>query len=174
MATETSEPITPERAREWMDRFTEAWNSHDADRLLALTTEDIRWEDPFIIGGALTGRQELREWLEVNWRAVPDLTFELVGEPFISIDGAQVAYTWRGTGHFTGPMDPPGFAPTGDAIEMTGVDVHDLAGDLVRRVQTFTDATALGRQIGALPEPGSRREKAGVMLQRATTRGRLR
>jgi steroid delta-isomerase-like uncharacterized protein len=172
MATETTGRIAPERAREWMDRFTGAWNSHDADRLLALATEDVRWEDPFIVGGALTGKRELREWLEVTWRAVPDLTFTLIGEPFISLDGASVAYAWHGGGHFTGPMDPPGFAPTGEYVEMTGVDIHEFEGDLVSRVQTFTDAAAIGRQIGALPEPGTRREKAGVLLQKLATRGR--
>jgi nuclear transport factor 2 (NTF2) superfamily protein len=78
--------------------FLEAWNAHDPERLLAVATEDVVWEDPFIQGGSLRGRAALRDWLSLIWRAMPDLRFELVGEPFISQDGTQLAAAWKGVG----------------------------------------------------------------------------
>jgi steroid delta-isomerase-like uncharacterized protein len=170
MATETAGRITPEQARAWWARYLEAWNSHDADRVLALATDDIVWEDPSIVGGVARGKPAVREWLESIWRASPDMTFEVVGESLVALDGTSVASVWRFTGHFTGPMEPPGFAPTGGPIELSGVDVHTLEGDRVQHVRTFSDTAELGRQVGALPEPGTRREKVGVILQRLTAR----
>lgn len=162
--------ITAERARDWARRFVEAWNSHDPEQLLSLSSEDVVWEDPFIVGGTLRGKPALREWLTSLWRATPDLRFELVGEPFVSLDGKQLAAAWKGSGRFTGPLDPPGFAPTNSPIEMSGVDVHEFDGELVKRVHTETDAMSLGRQIGAAPAPGSGGERFGVLMQRLAAR----
>jgi hypothetical protein len=38
---------------------------------------------------------------------------------------------------------------------MTGVDVYEFEGDLIRRVVTETDTMPLLVQIGAVPAPGS-------------------
>ena len=169
-ATQFHATITPDHARQWATKFLEAWNSRDPERLLGLATEDVVWEDPFIQGGSLRGKAALRDWLSSTWRAMPDLRFELVGEPFISLDGTQLAAAWKGVGRFTGPLDPPGFAPTNGVIEMTGVDIHELDGELVKRVQTQTDAMDVGRQIGAAPAPGSGGERFGVLMQRLLAR----
>ena len=67
-------------------------------------------------------------------------------------------------------LDPPGFAPTNGLIEMTGVDIHEFEGNLVKRVHTETDAMAMGRQIGAAPLPGSAGERFGVLLQKLVAR----
>jgi steroid delta-isomerase-like uncharacterized protein len=169
-ATRAQADITAERAREWSRRFVDAWNSRDPEQVLSLATEDVVWEDPFIVGGTLRGKVALREWLTSLWRATPDLHFELVGEPFISLDSKALAAAWKGSGRFTGPLDPPGFAPTNGLIEMTGVDVHEFEGELVKRVHTETDAMSLGRQIGAAPAPGSGSERFGVLMQRFAAR----
>jgi steroid delta-isomerase-like uncharacterized protein len=169
-ATQTQTGITPERAREWAQKFIDAWNTHDPERLTALATEDVLWEDPFIQGGSLRGKPALRQWLASIWRAAPDMRFELAGQPFVSLDGTQLAAAWIGTGRFTGPLDPPGFAPTNGVIEMAGVDIHEFEGELVKHVRTHTDAMALGRQIGAAPPPGTGGERFGVMMQRLIAR----
>jgi SnoaL-like domain len=169
-AAQVQAGITPDRGREWARLFVGAWNSHDPQQLLALATENVVWEDPFIVGGTLRGKAALRDWLTSLWRATPDLRFELLGDPFISLDGTRLAFAWKGTGRFTGVLNPPGFAPTNSVIEMTGVDIHEFEGNLVKRVHTETDAMATGRQIGAAPLPGSGGERFGVLLQKLAAR----
>ena len=169
-ATQTNAGIRPERAREWARRFVDAWNSHDPEQLLSLTTEDVIWEDPGVPGGSLRGKAALRELLSSFFRAMPDAHFEAVGEPFISLDGTQLAGAWKGAGRFTGTLDPPGFAPTNGVIEMAGVDIHEFEGELIRRVHTVTDMMAIGRQLGALPTEGSVGERFGVLMQRLAAR----
>jgi predicted ester cyclase len=86
------------------------------------------------------------------WTAFPDLTFEMIGEPFVSVDGTRVAMAWRGTATFAGPHRS-GLEPTGAPVEMTGIDVYEFAGDLISRVVTETDTMPLLRQIGAVQAP---------------------
>jgi steroid delta-isomerase-like uncharacterized protein len=163
--------IDAEFARDWSERFLAAWNSHDGARLAALCIDDVVWEDPFIHpDGILEGTAALREWVASLWTAMPDLEFRLVGEPFVSVDGSELGAAWAGSGHFTGPLDPPGFAPTGGLVQMVGFDVHQFRHGRLSRVTTTTDVNAVARQIGAAPPPGSIGEKAGVAVQRLMAR----
>jgi steroid delta-isomerase-like uncharacterized protein len=162
--------ISPQHARDWTARFFAGWNSHDPEQLLALATEDVVWEDPFIPEGILRGKAAVRQWLKSTWVAIPDLAFDLVADPFVSVDGTRIAVAWKGVGRMTGTLEPPGFAPTGGRIEMTGIDIHEFDGELVRRVSTATDTMDMGRQIGAAPAAGSGGERLGVLMQRLTAR----
>lgn len=167
-----AEDLRGEQAvRDWLGRFLEAWHSHDPDRLPSLCTDDVVWEDPFIHpSGVAHGKDELRAWLASIFRAMPDVRFELEGEPLVSLDGTTIAAVWRGRARMTGPLDPPGFAPTGRTAELRGVDVHAFRDGKLAHVLTITDLNAAGQQLGAVPPPGSRREKAVVALQRLMAR----
>jgi predicted ester cyclase len=151
---EAQSGISPEWVRDWATRYLDGWNSHDPEQLLSLVTDDVTWVDPHIPGGVAEGKAAVSEWLISAWTAFPDMSFEMVGEPFLSIDRTRVAGAWRGTATFTGPHRS-GLKPNGARVEMTGIDVYEFAGDLVRRVVTVTDTMPLLVQIGAVPAPGS-------------------
>ena len=101
---------------------------------------------------------------------MPDLIFELNGLLHLAEDGRSVMAAWRGVATMTGPLDPPGFAPTGQRVEMFGVDTHWIKDGRLVRVRTVTDVMAVARQIGAAPEPGTMAERAGVLVQRLAAR----
>ena len=144
--------LSTDWVRDWAQRFLGGWNSHDPEQLLRLATEDVIWVDPVIPGGIANGKPAVSAWLVSAWTAFPDLTFEMIGEPFVSVDGTRVAMAWRGTATFAGPHRS-GLEPTGAPVEMTGIDVYEFAGDLISRVVTETDTMPLLRQIGAVPAP---------------------
>jgi steroid delta-isomerase-like uncharacterized protein len=160
---------------EFVQRWEEAWNSHQVDRLLALMTEDIVYDDS---GWPRTmrGHADVREFVESAWRAMPDLEFHTVEGPFLMDDQPKAAFYWRGTGTFTGPLDPPGLAPTGKRIEFEGCDVQEYRDGRVCRLRIVFDMMDVSRQIGLSPAPGSRAEKAAAAAQRLSmrVRGRLR
>jgi len=163
--------ITDEFARQWVPRFLDGWRSHDPEQLLKLSTEDVRWEDPFIYpNGELRGRDALGAWLRYVWRAFPDLAFEIVGDPMISLDRTRLGFEWVGEGRMTGPLEPPGFAPSGTIVKFCGVDIHAFRDDLVTHVITVTDVSAAATQIGAMPPAGSMGEKLGVKVQHLMAR----
>jgi hypothetical protein len=88
----------------------------------------------------------------------------------VSLDGTTIAAVWRGSGRMTRPLDPPGFAPTEHTVELRGVDVHSFRNGKLAHVLTITDLNAAGQQLGAVPPPRSRKEKATVALQRLNAR----
>jgi hypothetical protein len=66
--------------------------------------------------------------------------------------------------------DPPGFAPTGRAIEIEGVDLWTTRDRRIAGYRAFYDFNELAVQLGLAPAPGSRMEQAAVALQRLQTR----
>ena len=155
---------------ELMDRWVAAWNAHDAEAMAACLTDDVVYIDP----GArpdpvLRGPAAVREFAEGLWRASPDLKFEVL-ELFTSDDGGVVTMHWRTSGTFVAPLEPPGFGPTGGPIVMEGYDRNEVRDGRFFHHEAFYDQYRLGRQIGAVPEPGSFMEKVGVFFQRRAAR----
>jgi steroid delta-isomerase-like uncharacterized protein len=149
----------------WLD----AWNSHDPDRVLNLLTEavearDDSWPTP------MHGHAEVREFVEALWRAVPDMTFELLTGPYVIPDEPRASFHWRGTGTFTGRMDPPGFAPTGRRWEIDGADFHEYRDGRISKLRVVFDLMSVSRQLGVMPAAGSRAERAMVAAQRGLVR----
>ncbi len=66
-------------AREWIG----AWNSHDAERIVAHCAADVQYESPFAetlmpgSGGGLSGLESLRGFVAAALDAYPDLRFTL-------------------------------------------------------------------------------------------------
>lgn len=71
----------------------------------------------------------------------------------------------------TGPLDPPGYAPTNGRVAIEGDDHWVLDDGHVTSCRVLYDQLAVGRQIGALPQPGTSADRVGVWLQRLTARG---
>lgn len=70
----------------------------------------------------------------------------------------------------TGPLYPPGFAPTNGRVKMAGIDVCEFRDHLACHVGCFSETAPVARQIGAMPLPGSGSERFGVLLQRLAAR----
>ena len=161
----------------WLNGFVEgwaeAWNSHEPSRLLALMTDDIVYDDS-AWATTMHGHGEVREFLESAWRAFPDLRFEVTEGPFVDPQAPKSAFFWKGSATHTGPIEPPGFAATGKRVEFEGADFHEYRDGRVCRLRIVFDMMDIARQIGTLPQAGSRMEKAGAAAQRIGTKVRER
>jgi steroid delta-isomerase-like uncharacterized protein len=158
-----------ESTRELVARWLDAWNSHDPDRVLLLLTDDIEarddsWPTP------MRGHDQVRKFLSALWRAVPDMAFELLAGPYVIPDEPRAAFHWRGTGSFTGRMDPPGFAPTGRRWQIDGADFHEYRDGRICRLRVVFDLMSVSRQLGVMPASGSRAERAMAAAQRGLVR----
>jgi steroid delta-isomerase-like uncharacterized protein len=161
------------QARELSHRWLDAWNRHDADALAELVTEDVVYDDP-AWPETLHGREGVRTFAEFCWRAMPDMSYTEPMGMFVAVDGPRVVVPWHMSATFTGPLDPPGYAPTGDRVELDGLDIWDLRDGLVAHYRAYYDSMNIARQIGMMPEPGSRLEKASAAMQRLLAKRRRR
>ena len=164
-ATEKATTAGERFAREFADRWQKAWNSRDPDQVAALCTEDVVWDDP-ITEKAERGRAAVADYLRSVWRAFPDLEFSWPEGPYASFHGIKLALHWRVKGTMLGPMDPPGFAPSGRRIVLEGVDLLELRDGLCCSYQGFFDRQAVAQQVGAAPATGSQAERVAVGAQR--------
>lgn len=170
-AAETTSEATP--SIEWLldfgRRWQDAWNSHDIDGVLALMTEDIEARDdgwPKL----MRGHADVREFLEAIWRAMPDMTFEPLSGPYVIPGEPRVAVHWRGWATLRGPLEPPGFAPTGRRWEFDGADFYEFRDDRICKVRIAYDVLSVSRQLGVLPAAGGRAERALAIAQRSACR----
>jgi steroid delta-isomerase-like uncharacterized protein len=158
---------------DWLARFIEdytaAWNSHEPERLFALMTEDIVYDDT-AWPTQMRGHEDIRPFLESTWRALPDLRFEVVEGPYVMHGKPKAACHWRGRATLTGPLDPPGFAPTGESADFQGVDFHEYRDGKLARLRIDFDLMDVARQVGLLPPRDSRAERTMVALQKAGAR----
>jgi steroid delta-isomerase-like uncharacterized protein len=171
--TVESQGVSAEFLEDFLPRYGDAWNSHDPERLLATMTDDIAYEDD-AWPKVMHGHADVREFLEHVWRAVPDLEFEVLSGPYVMPDEPKAAFEWRGHGTMLGPMDPPGFAPTGHRFEFTGGDFQEYRDGKICRLRIVYDNMKLGQQLGILPPAGSRGERAFAAVQRLQERIRRR
>lgn len=162
-------PTSIEWIREFVPRWLEAWNSHEADRLLVLMTDDIHYRDDGW-HKTMRGHADVREFLDATWRATPDMTFELLAGPYVIPGESRAAFHWRGWGTHTGLLDPPGFAPTGRRWELDGVDFHEYRDERICKLRIAFDMMTASRQLGLMPETGGRAERALVIAQRSASR----
>jgi steroid delta-isomerase-like uncharacterized protein len=156
---------------DFVSRWIEAWNSHEPERVLDLMTEDIVYDDS-AWPTTMRGHADVREFLEHTWRAFPDLRFEQLGGLLLDPDAPRAAGHWRGFATNSGPIDPPGLAPTGRTMEVHGVDLHEYRdGKLARLTIVFNNADAFV-QLGLMPPPRSGGER--WMTRLANLQRRLR
>lgn len=168
--TDVTTPQLLERSflDDFSHRWLDAWNRHDGNALAALVTEDVEFFDPAI--GTVHGRTAVAEWVRQCDRGFPDYRFEEPEPGYISPNGPKAIVPWLMRGTNTGPIDPPGFAPTRKPIVLEGVDHWWFRDRLVARYRADYDSLGLMRQLGIVAPPGSRGEKAMVMLQRLGAR----
>jgi steroid delta-isomerase-like uncharacterized protein len=164
-----SRRVSDRTAREFADRWREAWNSRQPDRVVALCTDDVVWDDP-LTERPEQGSQAVARYLERLWTTFPDLELTWLEAPFWSLDQSRIVLHWRLDGTMLGPIEPQGFAPTGRRLEAYGIDLFELRDGLVHSYTGFFDALALAQQIGLLPASGTHAERLAVTAQRLSAR----
>lgn len=171
MGVRAPDPPIPPELRQFVDRYTAAWNGCDTDAIAQLITDDIEWADPALPEPA-RGIAEVQEFMRVSHRAFADLRFSDPDPPACAANGDLVLWVWHMDGTHTGDIDPPGFAPTGRAISIDGIDQWLMRDGRIARYRAFYDMNGLARQLGIVPEAGSRAERGMVALQRLQARFR--
>ena len=62
--------LDEQSAREFAERYAEAWNSHNAERIEPLVTPDVVWLDPALPEPA-RGVEEVKDFMRRSWARLP-------------------------------------------------------------------------------------------------------
>ena len=124
-----------------VERYFDAWNSHDGDAIAACFDPDGGYTDP--VSGRLVP-PGITAYASGLFDAFPDLRFEL---DVTAIDGSCVVARWTMTGTQTGPLN--GLPPTEARIKLPGVDVISVGDKGLLSVDGYFDQRTLIEQLGA-------------------------
>ncbi len=93
-------PVPNEVTLEFLARFTQAWNDHDLDTLMAHMDDNCEFMASVgtsVEGTYWVGREEVRKGFASLWENYPDAHFEAVGEDFILGDRGCCEWIFSGT-----------------------------------------------------------------------------
>jgi steroid delta-isomerase-like uncharacterized protein len=156
----TRRKAVEERLRSYFD----AMDSRDAAAMAAHWRED--GVEDIVPVGILRGREELRDYFDSLFAAMPDarttITRLVAGEQSCAVE-------WRLEATASGAPFM-GIEPTGKHIEIRGLDLFELEdGELVSNTAYF-DGAGIARQIGMLPADGSGADRAMKSAFNAVTK----
>ena len=134
------------RLQELIDRYNDAWNSHDVDAILEMHAEDSVFEN-HTTGDRNVGKEAIGNAIRGIFTVFPDLTFE-TRRRYIRED--LVVQEWTARGTHLGKMNRAGLEvePTGRQVEYRGMDVIPFEHGKVARKDVYSDGVTLLRQLG--------------------------
>jgi steroid delta-isomerase-like uncharacterized protein len=136
--------------RKLLDRYVERYNAGDLDAVIALYADDAVQGMP---DGLFEGRDAIRERLERELEAIPDVTHTVVS--FVEERDA-FCDEWTFVGTQTGPFLLPNgtvLPPTGKRVEVRGMEVVRVGQDGKIVLNTlYYDNLSVAVQLGLVPE----------------------
>lgn len=120
-------------------KLFEVWNSPTSGARIAeaYTPDGVRHEYARP-GARLEGRDAIAAHTQAYVDAVPDCHLEIRG---VTESDGVITLEWSYQGTHTG--DIPGFEATGDPVDLPGVSVLVMEGDLVKEERVYWDAATL-------------------------------
>lgn len=131
--------------RGYFERYTEGWNDHDPDAVAAQFAPDGTYVDPSL--EAPLARDEVDEFVAETVAAFPDVRFE-ERRVVTAASGEKLVLVaeWTMSGTHAGPFQ--GLPPTGEAVELDGVDVVTVTDEGIASVTGYFDGTEVTEQLG--------------------------
>lgn len=128
---------------EYCDRYVAGWDDQDPKAVMAA----------FAPGGTVTAPpfdeprmgDEIGEWVAETVRGFPDVHF--ADDEVLSTDAeGEFVLEWTLYGTHTGPFN--GIPPTGNAVELEGVDVFTVSEDGIESLRIYFDQSSMAEQLG--------------------------
>lgn len=130
-----------------IDRYNEAWNSHDLDAIVAMHAPDMVF-DNHTAGESATG-EEVRDHIGSIFATWPDIEFTTRR---LYVRKGLVVQEWTASATHAKTMRRGDLTaePTGKRVEWDGLDVIPFEGGLVKRKDVYSDSVSILRQLGLL------------------------
>ncbi len=156
----------PADARQVATTYFDALARRDIDAAAACWAPD--GVDNLIGQTSATGPGGVRAFFTELFAAIPDFAFSV---ETVVADAEHAAVRWHATGTFSGASPFQGIEPTGQRVNLTGLDLLRVRDGLIVHNDAFSDGLGLARQLGMLPPAGSRADVAMLRTFNTKTRG---
>jgi steroid delta-isomerase-like uncharacterized protein len=135
---------------DWMQRYLDAWNSHDGAEVGAFMADDATYED-VALGVVHEGRDAIEAFVDETEQFSKDYRFTSVSE---QASGDCYAFEWEMTGTNTGEM--AGLPATHKLYRTRGVSIGRLDADgKITQNRDYWNMAEYLMQVGILPAPGA-------------------
>jgi steroid delta-isomerase-like uncharacterized protein len=130
-----------------IDRYNEAWNSHDLDAIMAKHAPDMVF-DNHTAGESATG-DDVRAHIGSIFETWPDIEFTTRR---LYVREGLVIQEWTAAATHAKAMRRGGLTaePTGERVVWDGIDSIPFEGGLVKRKDVYSDSVSILRQVGLL------------------------
>lgn len=121
-------------------RWCDAWDSHSVDRVLAVFTDDVFFED-VTFGLTARGSAQLRDLAQGFFTAVPDFHLDCTATV---LHGGQGDIEWVFSGTDVGLFN------TGKRFSVRGTSIIEVHESQISRESDYYDLATVMRQVGKL------------------------
>ena len=129
-----------------VEAYLAAWNARNIDAAVSHFADNVVYFDSSV-GTPAEGREAAKGVVTSFINAVPDLKWEMQGEPVAS--GDRVAFEWTFSGTNTGAWGD-GTAATNKAFSFTGASIFEIKDGAIVHQSDYYDALGLYKQLGWL------------------------
>jgi len=144
-----SDPVRDSEAelRTAIDRYNEAWNSHDLDAIMAMHAPDMVF-DNHTAGESATG-EDVRAHIGSIFETWPDIEFTTRR---LYVREGLVIQEWTAAATHAKTMRRGDLTaePTGKRVVWDGIDSIPFKEGLVKRKDVYSDSVSILRQVGLL------------------------
>jgi steroid delta-isomerase-like uncharacterized protein len=144
----SADPKDSEAAlRAAIDRYNDAWNSHDLDAIMAMHAPEMVF-DNHTAGESATG-EEVRAHIGSIFETWPDIEFTTRR---LYVREGLVVQEWTAAATHAKMMRRGDLTaePTGRRIEWEGIDSIPFENGLVKRKDVYSDSVSILHQVGLL------------------------
>ena len=133
--------------REAIDRYNDAWNSHDLDAIVAMHAPDMVF-DNHTAGESATG-EDVRAHIGSIFETWPDIEFTTRR---LYVREGLVVQEWTAAATHAKTMRRGDLSaePSGRRVEWDGIDSIPFEDGLVKRKDVYSDSVSILRQVGLL------------------------
>ncbi len=125
--------------------YLAAWNAHSVDNAAGYFADDVVYYDASV-GTPVEGKADATTGVVASFiNAVPDLKWEMVGDPIA--EGDMVAFQWRFSGTNTGAWGD-GTEAANKPFSFVGASVFSVKDGLIKTQSDYYDALGFYKQLG--------------------------
>jgi steroid delta-isomerase-like uncharacterized protein len=133
--------------REAIDRYNQAWNSHDLDAIMAMHAPDMVFDNH--TAGESASAEEVRGHIGSIFETWPDIEFTTRR---LYVREGLIVQEWTAAATHAKTMRRGDLSaePTGRRVVWDGIDSIPFEDGLVKRKDVYSDSVSILRQVGLL------------------------